>query len=83
MKLSLGITPRDYSVKNGVTYDADALAYFNANTAITSAADKNAINTFYLGLKSDGDSIKCIRENVANLSCIASLKIEPSNIIMK
>lgn len=36
------------------TYDADAQAYFTANTAITSAADKNAINTFYLGLKSDG-----------------------------
>ena len=35
------------------TYDADAQAYFNVNTAITSAADKNAINTFYLGLKSD------------------------------
>jgi hypothetical protein len=35
-------------------YDADALAYFTANTSITSAADKNAINTFYLGLKSDG-----------------------------
>ena len=54
MKLSLGITPRDYSVAGSVTYDADALAYFTANTAITSAADKNAINTFYLGLKSDG-----------------------------
>jgi len=54
MKLSLGITVRDYSVSNGVTYDADALAYFTANTAITSTADKNAINTFYLGLKSDG-----------------------------
>ena len=54
MKLSLGITPRDYSVAGAVTYDADALAYFTANTAITSAADKNAINTFYLGLKSDG-----------------------------
>ena len=54
MKLSLGITPRDYSVANGTTYDTDALAYFTANTAITSAADKNAINTFYLGLKSDG-----------------------------
>ena len=37
-----------------ITYDADALTYFTANTAITSAADKNAINTFYLGLKSDG-----------------------------
>lgn len=38
----------------GVSYDADALAYFNANTSITSTADKNAINTFFLGLKSDG-----------------------------
>lgn len=37
-----------------VTYDADAQAYFTANTAITSATDKTAINTFYLGLKSDG-----------------------------
>ena len=54
MKLSLGITPRDYSAAGGVTYNTDALAYFTANTAITSAADKNAINTFYLGLKSDG-----------------------------
>lgn len=44
------------NVKAGgaVAYDADALAYFTANTAITSAADKNAINTFYLGLKTDG-----------------------------
>ena len=41
-------------VAGGVTYDADAQAYFTANTAITSSADKNAINTFYLGLKSDG-----------------------------
>lgn len=54
MKLSLGLTPRDYSVAGGVTYDADALAYFTANTTITSDADKNAINDFYLGLKSDG-----------------------------
>lgn len=54
MKLSLGLSPRDYSVAGGVTYDADAQAYFTANTAITNAADKNAINTFYLGLKSDG-----------------------------
>lgn len=55
MKLSLGLTPRDYSVAGGaVVYDADALAYFTANTTITSTADKNAINTFYLGLKSDG-----------------------------
>lgn len=37
-----------------VLFDADALAYFTANTAITSTADKNAINTFFLGLKSDG-----------------------------
>lgn len=42
---NLNITP---------VYDPDAQAYFNANTTITSAADKNAINTFYLGLKSDG-----------------------------
>lgn len=54
MKLSLGLTPRDYSVASGVTYDADAQAYFTANTAITSSADKTAINDFYLGLKSDG-----------------------------
>lgn len=39
----------------GAAYDADAQAYFTANSAyITSTADKNAINTFYLGLKSDG-----------------------------
>ena len=54
MKLSLGLSPRDYSVAGGVTYDTDAQAYFTANTTITSAADKNAINTFYLGLKTDG-----------------------------
>ena len=55
MKLSLGLTPRDYSVAGGaVAYDADAQAYFTANTAITSTADKTAINDFYLGLKSDG-----------------------------
>jgi hypothetical protein len=35
-------------------YDVDAQNYFNANTTITNTADKNAINTFYLGLKSDG-----------------------------
>lgn len=51
---NLAITTKNYAVAGGVTYDADALAYFTANTAITSAADKNAINTFYLGLKSDG-----------------------------
>lgn len=39
---------------NTTVYDTDAQAYFNVNTAITSTADKNAINTFYLGLKSDG-----------------------------
>ena len=55
MKLSLGLTPRDFSVAGGaVAYDTDAQAYFTANTAITSTADKNAINDFYLGLKSDG-----------------------------
>lgn len=36
-----------------VAYDTDAQAYFTANTAITSSADKNAINDFYVGLKSD------------------------------
>jgi hypothetical protein len=43
------INPYVYSV----VYDPDAQAYFNANTAITSSADKTAINNFYLGLKSD------------------------------
>jgi hypothetical protein len=37
-----------------VVYDVDAQNYFNSNTAITSAADKNAINDFYVGLKTDG-----------------------------
>jgi len=36
-----------------IVYDPDAQNYFNANTSITSTADKNAINTFFLGLKSD------------------------------
>jgi hypothetical protein len=51
---NLAITTKNYAVAGGVTYDADALAYFTANTSITSAADKNAINDFYLGLKTDG-----------------------------
>ena len=51
---NLAITTKNYAVAGGVTYDADALAYFTANTAITSDADKNAINTFYSGLKTDG-----------------------------
>lgn len=44
------------------TYDPDAQAYFNVNTAITSTADKNAINTFYLNIKSGGyyNKIKCM-----------------------
>jgi hypothetical protein len=54
MKLSLGLTPRDYQVLGGASYDADAQAYFTANTSITSATDKTAINNFYLGLKTDG-----------------------------
>jgi hypothetical protein len=44
------------------TYDADAQIYFNLNTAITSTADKTAINTFYLNVKSGGyyNKIKCM-----------------------
>ena len=38
---NLAITTKSYAVAGGVTYDADALAYFTANTAITSDADKN------------------------------------------
>ncbi len=43
-----------YGIRNLSTapaYDPDAQAYFNVNTAITSTADKNAINQFYLDLK--------------------------------
>lgn len=51
---NLAITTKNYAVAGGaVAYDADAQAYFTANTSITSAADKNAINDFYLGLKTD------------------------------
>lgn len=36
-------------------FDPDAQAYFTANSAyITSTADKNAINNFFVGLKTDG-----------------------------
>lgn len=51
---NLAITTKNYAVAGGATYDTDAQAYFTANTAITSAADKNAINQFYLDLKSFG-----------------------------
>ena len=51
---NLAITTKNYSVTGGVTYDADAQAYFTANTAITSDADKNAINTLFLNAKSKG-----------------------------
>ncbi len=56
MKLSLGLSPRDYSLSGGaVAYDTDAQAYFTANTAITSDADKNAINTYlFVNAKSQG-----------------------------
>lgn len=51
---NLAITTKNYAVaSSAVVYDTDAQAYFTANTAITSSADKNAINDFYLGLKSD------------------------------
>lgn len=38
----------------GAALDPDAQAYFTANTAITSSADKTAISDFYSGLKTDG-----------------------------
>jgi len=43
-----------YKPISAIAYDPDAQAYFNVNTAITSDADKTAINDFYLGLKTDG-----------------------------
>jgi hypothetical protein len=52
---NLAITTKNYAVAgSAVVYDTDAQAYFTANSAITNTADKNAINTFYLGIKSDG-----------------------------
>jgi hypothetical protein len=56
MRIARGISIANASkpLSTAAAFDADALAYFTANTAITSTSDKNAINTFYLGLKSDG-----------------------------
>ena len=56
MRIARGISIANASkpLSTAAAFDADALAYFTANTAITSTADKNAINTFFLGLKSDG-----------------------------
>lgn len=52
MKLSLGLSPRDYSVAGGaVAYDADALAFFTA-ASITDTTQKNAVNQLVLDLKS-------------------------------
>lgn len=42
------------NLNTGTVYDVDAQVYFNVNAAITSAADKNAINTFYVNAKNDG-----------------------------
>ena len=39
---------------NAPAYDVDAMAYFAANTAITSTLDKAAINAYFVGLKTDG-----------------------------
>lgn len=39
---------------NTPAYDVDAMAYFAANTAITSTLDKDAINAYFVGLKTDG-----------------------------
>lgn len=56
MRIARGISIANASkpISTAIVYDADAQSYFTANTAITSTADKNAINDFYLGLKSDG-----------------------------
>lgn len=47
-----------YGIRNlntAPTYDPDAQAYFNVNTAITSTADKNAINQYlFVNAKSQG-----------------------------
>ena len=48
MKLSLGLTPRDYSVAGGaVAYDSDAQAYFTANTAATSGGGSLTITASF------------------------------------
>lgn len=56
MRIARGISIANINkpISTAAAFDADALAYFTANTAITSTADKTAINDFYLGLKSDG-----------------------------
>lgn len=56
MRIARGISIANINkpISTAAAFDADALAYFTANTAITSTADKTAINNFYLGLKSDG-----------------------------
>jgi hypothetical protein len=44
-----------FGVRNLQIYDPDALNYFNANTAITSTADKNAINQYlFVNAKNQG-----------------------------
>ena len=60
-----------------VLFDADALAYITANTAITSTADKNAINTFYSGLKSDGIYTK-IKAMYLPICCLNGVRKEVS-----
>ena len=56
MRIARGISIANASkpISTASVYDTDAQSYFTANTSITSTADKNAINDFYLGLKSDG-----------------------------
>lgn len=56
MRIARGISIANTNkpISTAAAFDANALAYFTANTAITSTADKTAINNFYLGLKSDG-----------------------------
>jgi len=51
---NLAITTKNYAVLSADSYDADAQAYFTANTVITSDTDKNAINTLFTNAKSNG-----------------------------
>jgi hypothetical protein len=53
MKLSLGLTPRDYSVAGGAAYDSDAQAFIIV-AGLTDNTQKSAVNTLVLNLKGYG-----------------------------